>query len=146
MVLLVILCRRMFYSIHYNLTILFNVVAAGWMWMLCKKTFILFPAAVGLFFCPFLFFLISCFLSFTGAVWHPRGSRKCTGDWEFSGLTPRETHMFWWSHHTDSLSLSYTQKLLLWSVSDILCLELKLAAITDYFHLFSSISQLIVCQ
>lgn len=48
MVLLVILCCRMFYSMHYNLTVLFNVaggvnVNALNQW---KRCVVLFPAAL----------------------------------------------------------------------------------------------------
>ena len=43
MVLLVILCCRMFYSLHYNLTVLFSVMAVRRMWMLYVESIFLLP-------------------------------------------------------------------------------------------------------
>lgn len=61
MVLLVILCRHMFYSLHYNLTMLFSVVAVRRMWMLYVESIFRLPFFLLIdFICPLPLLLPSC--------------------------------------------------------------------------------------
>lgn len=100
MVLLVILCCRMLYSIHYNLTMLFNVAAVRWMWMLFVSQEKTFPLLVIFLFPVLPGFLASCHVQMLFGIPEEVGIHR------WLRILP-ETHVFWWRHHPDGLSLHY---------------------------------------
>lgn len=95
MVLLVISCCRMFYSIRYNLTVLLDVVG-GECKRLCARPFSS---------CLSFFFLLSRSSWFFDSFLLPMlfGIPEEAETHRWLSLTPRETRTFWWSHRTHSL-------------------------------------------